>query len=197
MPIKQLRLLVLALMLTPVPSFAASPTATSPSAETESSAAAGEKSTLRRSGSWLVEETENFSICRPANYPMKPNVAAAIEKLRDELCDTWLSKDQKEAWNPKCHIVVHARVEGYIKEVGPGAGQTTGSSLIDFDKDTVALRRIDIRGDRQDWFTEALAHELTHIILGRSLYARADSALGGRGNGYPSRSADEASSARP
>ena len=27
------------------------------------------------------------------------------------------------------------------------------------------MRRIDIRGDRADWFTEALAHELTHIIL--------------------------------
>ncbi len=165
MPNSQIRLLVLAVVLAPVSAFAASPTATSSSSETASSADAGEKTTLRREGSWLVEESENFSICRPANYPMKPDVAAAIEKLRDELCETWLSKGQKESWNPKCHIVVHARLEGYIKEVGTGAGQTTGSSLIDFDKDTVALRRIDIRGDREDWFTEALAHELTHIIL--------------------------------
>ena len=69
------------------------------------------------------------------------------------------------AWNPKCQIVVHGRLEGYIKEVGPGGRQTTGSSLIDFDKDAVVLRRIDVRGDRADWFVEALAHELTHVVL--------------------------------
>lgn len=165
MPISQNCLLALAVALAPVSSFAASPTATSSSPQADSSANTGEKSTIRRSGSWLVEETDNFSICRPVNYQMKPDLAAAIEKLREELCDTWLPKAQKESWNPKCHIVVHARVEGYVKEVGPGAGQTTGSSLIDFDKDSVALRRIDIRGDRDNWFTEALAHELTHIIL--------------------------------
>jgi hypothetical protein len=122
-------------------------------------------STVRRSGSWLIEETENFSFCRPANYPLKAEVVQAIEKLRQDLCGTWLPKSQKTSWNPKCHIVVHPRLEGYLKEVGPGAGQTTGSSLIDFDENRIVMRRIDIRGDRADWFADALAHELTHVVL--------------------------------
>jgi hypothetical protein len=126
---------------------------------------AAPKSTIKKSGSWLIEETDNFCICRPVGYKMKDGLAASFEALRSELLGTWLPESAKTSWQPKCHIVVHSRFESYLKEVGPGGRQTTGSSLIDFDKDQVVMRRIDLRGDRADWFAEALAHELTHVVL--------------------------------
>jgi len=132
---------------------------------TASWAAEPQAGQVRRSGSWLIEETENFSICRPVGYAVKPNLAASFERMRLQLCETWLPKHDVGAWQPKCHIVIHARFEGYAKEVGPGARQTTGSSLMDFDEGRITLRRIDIRGDRADWFSEAFAHELTHVVL--------------------------------
>jgi len=122
-------------------------------------------STVRRSGSWIVEETANFSICRPASYKIKPGIAASFEALRKELCRTWQPATESSTWQPKCHIVVHPSLDGYLKEVGPGGRQTVGSSLVDFDKGAITRRRIDIRGDKSDWFTEAVAHEMTHIVL--------------------------------
>ncbi len=120
---------------------------------------------VRRSGTWFIEETQNFSICWPAGYRVQGDLAATFEQMREKLCATWLPKHEVSAWQPKCHIVIHARFEGYAKEVGPGARQTTGSSLLDFDQGRITLRRIDIRGDRADWLSEAFAHELTHVVL--------------------------------
>ncbi len=124
-----------------------------------------EKSTIRRSGSWLIEETENFSICRPVGYRLNADIAEKFEELRQNLCGTWSPGSETEKWNPRCHIVIHAGLDSYMKEVGPGGRQTTGSSLLDFDKGRVTMRRVDIRGDQADWMTAALAHELTHIVL--------------------------------
>ena len=123
------------------------------------------KSSVKRSGSWLIEETENFCICRPVGYKIKTDIGGSFEALRKELCGTWLADNDRAAWKPKCHVVVHAKLEGYLKEVGPGGRQTTGSSLMDFDKDRVVMRRIDVRGDKEDWFSAAVAHELTHVVL--------------------------------
>ena len=120
---------------------------------------------VRREGSWLIEETENFQICRPVGYKVSAEVAESFETLRQKLCQAWSPHATDKCWSPKCHVVIHARFEGYLKEVGPGGRQTTGSSLIDFDKDQVVMRRIDIRGDRPGWFAEAVAHELTHVVL--------------------------------
>ncbi|HVU89063.1 MAG TPA: hypothetical protein VHD36_17195 [Pirellulales bacterium] len=157
-------LLVLASLFCAPRAYGASPTEGCAACDAGCAATAVQP-TVRRSGSWIIEDTENFSICRPANYQSRPDLAAAVEKVRAELCKSWLCEEDRKAWNPRCQIVIHGRLEGYIKEVGPGARQTTGSSLIDFDKDQVVLRRIDIRGDRADWFTEALPHEMTHVVL--------------------------------
>lgn len=158
-------LLVLACLLSASFARGASPQDGCSACDAGSVATVSSQPSVRRSGSWIIEDTENFSICRPANYQARPELAASIEKVRAELCKTWLSEEDRKPWNPRCQIVIHGRVEGYVKEVGPGSQQTTGSSLIDFDKNQVVLRRIDIRGDRADWFTEALAHEMTHVVL--------------------------------
>jgi hypothetical protein len=118
-----------------------------------------------RHGNWLIEETENFSICRPLNYRYDADTGALLEKARAELQAAWLPKAAAKAWKPKCQIVLHASSVAYLQAVGRGAVATTGSALVDFDKDRITTRKIDIRGDRADWFDAALTHELTHVVL--------------------------------
>ena len=115
-------------------------------------------------GAWLVEETENFSIC----YPLKrydPATGIALEKARTELQAAWLPANADTRWRPKCQIVLHASAAGYLQAVGRGAQATSGSALVDFDQGRISARKIDIRGDRADWFSAALTHELTHVVL--------------------------------
>src|SRR5664279_1917675 len=118
-----------------------------------------------RHGNWLIEETENFSICRPVHYRYDADTGAALEKARAELQEAWLPNVAAKAWKPKCQIVLHGSSAAYLQAVGRGAASTTGSALVDFDKDRIATRKIDIRGDRADWFDAALTHELTHVVL--------------------------------
>jgi hypothetical protein len=118
-----------------------------------------------RRGNWLIEETENFSICRPVGYRYDGDTGAALEKARAELQEAWLPKNAAAGWKPKCQIVLHASAAGYLQAVGRGAEATTGSALVDFDKGQISARKIDIRGDRADWFSAALTHELTHVVL--------------------------------
>jgi len=118
-----------------------------------------------RRGNWLIEETENFSICRPLNYRYNASAGEELEKARAELQAAWLPNVTAAPWRPKCQIVLHGSREGYLQAVGRGAEATTGSALVDFNSQGIGLRKIDIRGDRADWFTAALTHELTHVVL--------------------------------
>lgn len=140
-----------------------SPQATA--ATTPQALAASSANPAVRRGNWLIEETENFSICRPVNYKYDPDTGAALEKARAELQEAWLPKNAVSAWKPKCQIVLHATSAAYLQAVGRGAAATTGSALVDFDNGRITARKIDIRGDRADWFDAALTHELTHVVL--------------------------------
>ena len=130
-----------------------------------SSGGCGVACQVYRSGSWIVEETTNFHICRPAGGRPQPGVGQKFEALRLELCQSWSVRTGVESWQPKCHIVLHSTVASYVNEVGPGSQNTVGSALVDFGAGRVTSRRIDLRGDRPDWFVAAVPHELTHIVL--------------------------------
>lgn len=69
-------------------------------------------------------------------------------------------------------IVLHPDRESYLAAVGADAANTAGSSLVERNAncDTksancISKRRIDLRGDRPDYLTAALPHELTHVML--------------------------------
>jgi hypothetical protein len=109
-------------------------------------------------------------------------VAEHCERWRSKLQRYWCA-EEREAWTPKCEVVVHAHIASYLAAVGEGGRQTYGSSLLDFGPDKidrkVTRRLIDFRGDSPLGLA-ALPHEMTHVIL-------AD-LLGGR---QPPRWADE------
>jgi hypothetical protein len=60
---------------------------------------------------------------------------------------------------------LHADRQSYLAAVGVPAAETAGSSLVRRTAKGIAERRIDLRGDRADYLTAALPHELTHVIL--------------------------------
>lgn len=117
-----------------------------------------------RSGVWLIQETANFRVYTLPEIKAARSLPAACEALRTQLLETWFSR-AGENWSPKCDVVVHAGLSGYVKALGPGSEQSSGCATIEIEPGRVARRRIDLRGDAVDCFDCALPHELTHVIV--------------------------------
>src|SRR6185369_15416037 len=87
------------------------------------------------------------------------------ESLRTELKSKWLPGSCSEGWKPKCEIVLHSKRPSYTAAVGRGSERTVGSSAVTVDKGRIVGRRIDLVAEDVDYFTAALPHELTHVVL--------------------------------
>lgn len=91
-------------------------------------------------------------------------IAQSCEAWRNSLQERWCDST-KPAWSPRCEIVVHANQSSYLAAVGAGAGQTFGSSYIEFAANKqVKRRQIDFRGDSERG-AAAVPHELTHVVV--------------------------------
>jgi hypothetical protein len=109
-------------------------------------------------------ESGNFNVRSDRNAPPAEEVLERCERLRRELQRLWCGNVADAAWRPRCEIVLHSTRARYLCAVGRDGGQTTGSSLIRFDKRGVQTRRIDLLVDEQGGLP-ALPHELTHVVL--------------------------------
>lgn len=117
-------------------------------------------------GKWFVCETENFQACSLQSQATARLLAETAETLRGQLEEKWLGDGSPKSWGPKCQIVLHPNLESYVGACGPGSEHTVGSSSIKTEDNHVAGRRIDLLGgDRTDFLTASLPHELTHVIL--------------------------------
>jgi hypothetical protein len=81
----------------------------------------------------------------------------------------WFGEPQQ--LDPKCDIVVHPTDESYCSAVGLHARYTSASVLIG-DQHQKAFYRIDVRGNRADWETACLPHELTHALFAQRFAGR-------------------------
>jgi hypothetical protein len=131
-------------------------------------------------GAWTIIESTNFRLCAVASRETLDSLAATCEATREQLCGKWLSGKSlgsKEplgskqpngglapAWQPKCYVVLHPTASSYLNEVGQGQ-MTAGSSLIEFEANRLVTRRIDLRADHPQGYGDALAHELTHVVV--------------------------------
>jgi hypothetical protein len=113
---------------------------------------------------WLVQEAGSFRVVCRIDFADAERLPAACEALRRQLQDTWFG-GTSEDWSPRCEIVLHAAVAGYVRELGPGSRLSSGCATIDVEKGRVVKRRIDLRADADDWMISALPHELTHVVL--------------------------------
>lgn len=116
------------------------------------------------SAAWRREETRNFTLWYPASLASY-ELARRVEAEHQRLSRKWLGETPADAWSPKCLVVFHAEPQSYVRHVGAFSQQTSGSSLVERKHDRVAVRRIDLRIDREGWLGGTLSHELTHVIL--------------------------------
>jgi hypothetical protein len=116
-------------------------------------------------GGWRVGETASFWVCCYSEELPAAEIAEHCEALHRQLCEKWFAQRRPADWSPKCMVVLHPSQESYLAAVGQDAARTAGSSLVERDANIIAKRRIDLRGDRADYLTAALPHELTHVIL--------------------------------
>jgi hypothetical protein len=112
---------------------------------------------------WHVADSPNFQVCSLQSDAEARRVALQCECLRNALTTTW-NPDAK-TWSPRCQVVLHASVTGYVRAVGSGGDATVGSSLATPVRGRIQRRRIDLRTDVDDVLVAALPHELCHLVL--------------------------------
>ncbi len=112
----------------------------------------------------LVATTPNFVIRSYNGGPNAAKFAQVCEAMRSQIQNKWFGKVSVDSWKPACGIVLHATKSSYLRAVGPGAGETSGSSLINQQGGRIVSRRIDLLVDQRGR-TTAMPHELTHVAL--------------------------------
>lgn len=121
--------------------------------------------TTTRSGSWLILKSANFRICTQGAELKLDELPAMCESLRSILQDTWLGRNDAPIWSPRCDVIVHPTLAGYTRALGTSAGNSVGCATMKLDGGRVVGRRIDIRLDADNWMSDALPHELTHVVI--------------------------------
>ncbi len=124
----------------------------------------GEATKTYESQGWLVQESASFRVFCRRDFAEARRLPEACEALRRQLQETWLGAVAEE-WSPRCDIVLHPTVTGYVRELGKGSQNSSGCATVDVEKGRVVKRRIDLRADADDWMISALPHELTHVVL--------------------------------
>lgn len=112
----------------------------------------------------ICAASSNFVVRSYRGGPDASDVLQRARELRDELQRVWFGGAVNTNWNPRCEIVVHASQSTYLQVVGRGGIQTSGSSLVKFDRGRVVTRRVDLLADAKGELS-ALPHELTHVVL--------------------------------
>lgn len=118
----------------------------------------------RANGAWQVAETPNFTLWVQASETEARGLAQYCEAMRGELVQRWGPADAG-MWMPRCLVVVHSHADAYAKALGLPQAASVGCTSVQQDGERVVLRRIDLRRDAADWRSNALPHELTHVVL--------------------------------
>ena len=112
----------------------------------------------------FVAESLNFRIhcCSSAERITELAVTCETEKTRCQ--KLWVGRTSRN-WHSKCELVVHCDAHSYCAALGRGSERTSGCTTIQLDRGRVVRRRIDLRGDAADCYSDSLPHELTHVVL--------------------------------
>jgi hypothetical protein len=97
--------------------------------------------------------------------PKATEVARHCEAVCSNLRSEVFHLPNEARWQPKCQVVLHASRGAYERAVGPGSGQTVGTSNITFAGGRVTQRRIDLLASDGEQELSALPHELVHVLF--------------------------------
>lgn len=112
-----------------------------------------------------MAETANFSVWSRLTHHETVGLARRCEELRAALTAEHLGNSNASPWSPKCAVVVHANIQEYARVLGRERDASAGCTTVTCDDGRVVFRRVDLRGDSPEWQTNALPHELTHVVL--------------------------------
>ena len=119
--------------------------------------------TVTRHGAWYVAKTPNFQVCSLRGSAEAAEIADGCEQLRSRLAA--LCGIEAQPWIPRCQIVLHPNSTAYVAAVGGDGKATIASAITRRAGDRIQLRKIDVRGDVEDFLSRALPHELCHVLL--------------------------------
>lgn len=68
-------------------------------------------------------------------------------------------------WRVRCQIHLHPTSRSFASAVGGPPDGARGATAIEFEGESVALRRIDVMDDDPGRVPAALAHEIVHVVL--------------------------------
>jgi hypothetical protein len=116
-------------------------------------------------------ESASFRVVGAASPEDAVRLAEDCERLRTRFASEWLdanadkTKDGFAPWRPRCDVVVHEAESGYLRAVGVAGRRTRGSSLVQFQGADISARRIDLLRTTDGSATNALPHEMVHLVL--------------------------------
>jgi hypothetical protein len=113
---------------------------------------------------WRSTTTANFVVQAALSDDELVALGEQCETLLTDMRAKWFGEGEAPRWTPRCLLVIHGASDTYLQAV-PGGDRTLGSSWIQTREHRVVTRRVDIRGERENWFYGALAHELIHVLL--------------------------------
>ena len=118
-------------------------------------------------GGWFIADSVNFQVCSLRSSVEAELVAHQCEAIRKNLMEAWAN--EKQAWNPRCQIILYSNASAYVGAVGRGSDATLASALVKRARGRVTMRRIDLRTEIADYLTAALPHEMCHVVLADQL----------------------------
>jgi hypothetical protein len=120
---------------------------------------------LIRQGAWFIADSPSFQVCSLRSFEEARQTASYCESRRADLLRKWNPKDSANAWQPRCQVVLHNTLQGYVRAVGRGSENTLGSSLVWPGRGIITTRKIDVRAEHALNLDAVLPHELTHLVL--------------------------------
>jgi hypothetical protein len=112
----------------------------------------------------FIAESPNFRVHCCSTAERITELVVSCEQQRTHCQQVWVG-EPCPTWHSKCELVVHRDVRSYSSELGRGSERTSGCSTIQLDRGRVVRRRIDLRADAIDCYSDSLPHELTHVVL--------------------------------
>jgi hypothetical protein len=125
----------------------------------------GDSISTSRQGAWFIADSKNFQVCSLRDFAEAQSAALYCEAQRTILISKWNAPAASQVWSPRCQVVLHNTLEGYVRAVGHGSENTLGSSLIWPGRGQITTRKIDIRAEGRCDLASVLPHELTHLVL--------------------------------
>lgn len=92
-------------------------------------------------------------------------IARHVTEIRGAIHSLLTGSALLHPWVPACTIHVHRDRASFARAVGNAPPSARGATTLEFNDDTVRLRRIDVMDAGDGGVPDALAHELVHVVL--------------------------------